>query len=237
MRIFRDFTEAYWELERELRHNGLLYRTETVQDKNVAEDDDFLTKELLGYTFLVKDPNIDKFIKDLNLDLKWIKEEFKERTSEKYENPGEAYKLRPVWEEFVHDGKFSYTYSERIGSQIEDVIVLLKEIPTSRHGIINIYDRQIDNSMDRRRGLKRVPCSMYYMLFNRLEDYGVAEIMKTHMLYNIRSNDFSTHFPYDLVLARLVQEYVANRLGTLPGDFIYQSGSLHVFAKDKKEIF
>lgn len=240
MRIFRNFVEAYHEVEREIKHNGLLYQTQTVQDKNVDDTDEFITKELIGYSFLVKKPNVDEFIQYLNLNTDWIKQEFIERTDGKRANPGEAYKLREVWNEFLHNGYFSYTYGGRIAQQVNDVIKLFKKVPFSRHGLINIYDKCVDNEWDRRLGKKRVPCSMYYMLFNREVNSIRSDTQKqleTHMIYNIRSNDFSSHFPYDLVLARLLQEYIAHELGTESGDFIYQSGSLHCFKKDNKEIF
>lgn len=232
MRIFKTFVEAYKELERELKHNGVIYQTQTVQDKDVRDNDDFKTKELLGYSFLVRTPQVDQFIKELNLNQDWIRDEFTERISAMFLNPGEAWKHRQeIWEEFIHDGKFGYTYSERIGYQVQEVIALLKKTPFSRHAIVNIYHPEIDNQ--RREGTVRVPCTMYYNFMIRPD----GEKNKLHMIYNIRSNDFSTHFPYDLVLARLLQEYIASELGVETGDFIYQGGSFHVFYKDNKEIF
>lgn len=228
MRIFKDFIEADKEVERELFHNGLIYQTQTWQNKDVSGDDNFKTKELLGYTFMVKDPNILEYIKFKGLNSNWIGQEFLERISKGKVNPGEAWKEREdVWNQFLVDGKFDYSYSERIGSQVEDVINLLKEIPASRHGIISIYDPAIDGK--RRDGKHRVPCSIYYLLTIREG--------KVQMLYNIRSNDFITHFPYDITLARMLQDFVAKMLGLPAGDFIYQSGSLHAFKKDNNEIF
>lgn len=226
--------EAHSETERELKHNGVIYQSQTWQDQNVESKDDFMTKELLGYSFLVRDPQPVHYMKELKLNTAWIFRELNERLGGEGLNPGEAYKDREgIWGEFLHDGKFSYTYSERIGTQIQEVISLLEEIPSSRHGIINIYNPEIDNSPERRRGSFRVPCSMYYNVFIR----EVNGEKKLHMIYNIRSNDFETHFPYDITLAVLIQQYIAHKLGIEPGDLIYQSGSLHVFKKDAKEIF
>lgn len=228
MRIFKDFNEAHDEVERELKHNGVVYQTETVQDKDVKDNDEYATKELSGYTFTVRNPDWISYVAKHRLNNKWIYKEFEERIGRRKLNPGEAYKYREeVWSEFIHDGKFSYTYSERIGNQVEDVVALLAKLPSSRHGIINIYDPSIDNQ--RREGKIRVPCTMYYMVTIKNE--------KVQMLYNIRSNDFNTHFSYDLVLARMLQEYIAIQLEIPVGDFIYQSGSLHAFYKDNKEIF
>ncbi len=231
MRIFKDFIEADKELYRELSHNGVVYQTQTVQDKQVADDDGFLTKELIGYSFLVRQPDWKAYTEYKKLNDAWIADEFTERISGLKLNPGEAYKHREVWNEFLHDGKFAYTYSERIGTQVQEVIDLLTKTRYSRHGIINIYNPDIDGQ--RREGTVRVPCTMHYLFLVRKE--GLFDRM--HMIYNIRSNDYSTHFPYDLVLARMLQEYVASAVGVEVGDFIYQGGSMHIFKKDNIEVF
>lgn len=232
MRIFEDFIEAHNEVKRELLHNGVIYQSQTWQDQDVSSKESFQTKELIGYTFIVKNPEIDRYIETLELNSDWIAAEFIERTGQERLNPGEAWKHREsTWSEFIHDGQFSYTYSDRINDQAEDVISLLRQVPHSRHGIINIYYPEIDNQ--RRISDKRVPCTMYYQFFIREED---GE-QKLQCLYNIRSNDFATHFPYDITLARMLQEYIAHELGLNPGIFIYQSGSLHIFKKDQEEIF
>lgn len=229
MRIFRDFIEAYNEVERELFHNGIVYDTQTWQNKQVAGDDGFKTKELMGYTFIVRHPELQPFIIYKGLNAKWLKSEFDERISNGYVNPGVAWEhRRDIWLDFLTQERlFDYTYSERIGSQVDEVIELLTKIPSSRHGIISIYEGFLDR--DRRDGKKRTPCTMYYLVTVRDN--------KVQMLYNIRSNDFSTHFPYDITLARMLQEHIAEKLGRECGDFIYQSGSLHAFKKDNKEIF
>lgn len=229
MRIFKDFVEADQEVKREIHHNGLLYQTQTWQDKKTAADEGFLTKELLGYTFTVRNPNIASYIAFKGLNNDWIEADFAERIGGKALNPGEAWKLRrETWEQFLEpDGKFGYTYSERIGAQPQEVINLLKEVPTSRHGLILIYDPTIDGQ--RRNSNHRVPCSIYYQAFIR-----EGELV---MIYNIRSNDYNTHFPYDLILARKMQEYIAKEVDKPAGDFIYQSGSLHAFKRDNSEIF
>ena len=231
MRIFKNFIEAHREIERELRHSGVIYQSESYQDKSVKDKDEFLTKELIGYSFLVRDPQVDGYINELGLDRQWIDNEFLERISGLKLNPGDAYKLRNVWDEFVHDGKFAYTYSERIGNQIIDIIKLLTENKSSRHAMIFIYQPEIDNP--RRGGKIRIPCSIYYNFFIRKE----GDTDKLSMIYNIRSNDFGTHFPYDIVLARMLQQNIALILEIPAGDLIYQSGSLHVFKKDYEEVF
>lgn len=232
MRIFKDLYEMQSELEREIKHNGLIVQVETVQDKDVRKNDAYKTKELLGYSFLVKDTsNRDKWIIDNKCNLDWCKEEFNDRTSVHLINPGIAWKLRrKIWQEFIHNDKFSYTYNERLRTQLNETIDLLNENPNSRQAIITIYDQHEDKV--NRGGLKRIPCSMYYQIFIREG--------KLNLIYNIRSNDFVNHFPYDIWLAAELQKYIADRnkyVAGKVGDLIYFCGSLHVFYQDKKEIF
>ena len=229
MRIFEDFIAADKEIKREVSHNGVVYSSETYQDKDVRGDDDFLTKELMGYTFMVRNPDIEAYTAYKGLNKEWIEADFAERIGGGLDNPGEAWKLRrEMWEPFLEkDGKFSYSYPERIGEQPRAVIELLKKNPTSRHGFITIYDPSIDNA--RRDGTRRVPCSMWY--------YALIREGELTLIYNIRSNDYNGHFPYDLVLARMMQEHLAAGVGVPVGYFIYQGGSLHCFKKDDSEIF
>jgi thymidylate synthase len=232
MRIFKELFEMHAELRRELIHNGLLVHVETVQDKKVKEDKNYLTKELIGYSFLVKNSdNRDEWIKSLDCNLDWCKEEFAERVSIHEINPGKAWKLRrKIWQEFIHDDKFSYSYNERLREQLNKTIDLLNSNPRSRQAIITVYDQHLDK--DNRAGQKRIPCSMYYQFFIREG--------KLQLIYNIRSNDFVNHFPYDVWLATELQKYVADHnkhVAGQVGDFIYFCGSLHVFFHDAKEIF
>lgn len=231
MRIFENFSEAQKELKRELKHNGLIVNVETVQDKNVEGIDDYTTKELIGYSFTVKDTSDkDNWLTSLGKNLDWAKKEFRERVDEHLINPGSAHVLRPEWDEFLHNGKFSYTYNERFREQLIETIDLLNEKPFSRQAIITMYDQHYDKK--NRSGLQRIPCTMYYQFFIREN--------KMHMIYCIRSNDFEVHFPYDVWLAAELQRHIASfnkHVAGQVGDFIYFCGSLHAFKKDAEEIF
>lgn len=228
MRIYKNFNEMWGETERELRHNGIQYDTHTVQDKIVKDNQDFRTKELIGHSFMVKNPDPKELIQLKNLSEDWVREEFKDRISGKKLNPGQAWKYRSnVWEEFLHGGKFSYTYPERIGNQISEAIKHLRDHPNSRHAVVTIYDRWLDHK--NRGGKSRVPCSMFYQFMIRDG--------KVNVLYIMRSVDFGEHFPYDLVMATLFMRYVASELGLGYGDLIFFASSFHTFYKDHKEIF
>lgn len=230
MRIFKNCAETMSEVRREVAEMGKEVRLNTYQDKDIKDNPEFFTKELLCYSYMISQPK-DKhsFLEGKQPhELAWATQELEDRLGQKELNPGLAWTLRDtVWTPFLHDGKFSYTYSERIGKQIEKVIEMLKVNPTSRNAIISIWDRQIDQ--DRIGGKMRVPCSMFYQVLVRDG--------KVNIVYNIRSNDVMTHWNYDVYLAIALQEHIAEKLELKVGDFYQFIGSLHAYQKDLKGIF
>ena len=230
MRIYKNCREAASETKRELKEMGVEVQIESMQDKVVKGDPDYFTNELIGYSYMILDTG-DKielpkaFGKEGELD--WAEADFAERISCTGANPGEAYKLRGVWEEFLHDGQFAYSYPERIGTQVLDVINCLEKTPTSRNAIIALWDPTID--IKRIGGKARVPCSMYFQVLIRNG--------KVNMIYNMRSNDLMTHWCWDIYLAIKLQEYISEQLDMPIGWFVQQIGSLHAYHKDLKGIF
>lgn len=225
-RFFRDFTEAQHEIRRELAERSIEVHPETMQDKIVADNIDYLTKEVQNFQYTVTQPN--------TIDLApwvtqpWADHEFGERISCAGMNPGRAYMYRPeVWNEFLEeDGKFAYSYPERLGTHLEMVINELQIHPNSRQLFVAIWDRRTDPA---RRGIRRVPCSLGYHYLYRQGRLDVT--------YMMRSCDFATHWANDVYLARRTQEYVAQRAGLQPGLFSQMIFSLHVYAKDVAEVF
>ena len=229
MRIYQNCKEMMSEVHRDLQEMGVIKHTKTVQDKNIEGLDDYTTKELVGYSYSILDfSDKDQMILDNGLSLDWCRAEFAERICPDEINPGEAYKLRPVWDEFVHDGKFSYTYNERIRTQLDKTMDVLRNDPNSRQAIIEIYNSALDS--ENRGGVKRIPCSMYYQFIT--DQNG-----KLDVIYNIRSNDFGEHYPYDIWMAITLLQYVAENLGMEVGKLIYFAGSLHCFKKDLPTTF
>lgn len=229
-RIFRTFTEAEHEIKRELAERSILVQPETMQDKVVAENSDFLTKEMQNFQYTVTQPDLT----DLSPTQPWADIEFKERVlnkpaSRKVTNPGNAWrKRREVWAEFLEPetGHFSYTYPQRLDDQIEGIIKELGKHPNSRQLWLSIWDKHLD---PRRRGERRVPCSLgYYFLFRQ---------NKLDITYAMRSCDFMTHWNNDVWLARKTQEYVAMKAGMEPGNFSQIVFSLHVYQKDVADVF
>lgn len=230
MRIFKNCFEAASELKREVKEMGSEVHLQTMQDKDIEGDPDYFTKELLGYSYMIAEPADKDTMLEVFGKLEgkpWAEQEFKDRISEEFLNPGNAWELRKeVWEEFLHDGKFAYAYSERIGLQVKLVIEELKKHPASRQGIIGIWNPMIDVA---RLGKERVPCSMFYQVIIRNG--------KLNMVYVTRSNDVYEHWPYDIWLAIRLQEHIADQLGMEIGKFYQFITSFHTYNYKQREVF
>lgn len=228
MRLYSNLLEMYKEVERDLFEMGVGISSNTMQDKDVQGDTDYDMKELVGYSYRVTDVNNDKiesFIKELNLNRTYLVVELAERVGGVAKNPGDAYKFREkVWQPFLHLGKFSYTYSQRMGPYIYRALAELKRHRQSRQIIIPIYwpNRDTDNWG----GRSRVPCSMYYQVLLREG--------RIDLIYNMRSCDLYEHFPYDVSLACFLIGWFSRKLNIQEGHLIHQIGSLHIYRKDWK---
>jgi len=228
VRIFANTKEMQSEVHRDLFEMGVRVAPKTMQDKKVEGNEDFSTIELTAYAFAIMDTSdIDEMIKDRGDNLEWCYADFKERTSPDHVNPGEAYKLRDEWAEFVHGGEFAYTYNERIRYQLQKTIDVLKFDDATRQAVLTIYEGAQDS--DNRAGKKRVPCSMYYQFMIRDGQLDV--------IYTMRSNDFMTHFGYDIWMANALRNHIAEAVGVKPGRLIYFGGSLHAYQKDLPKTF
>lgn len=228
MRIYSSCIDAAKEIERDLVEMGQNVQPQTMQDINVADNPEYETKELIGYTYRITNFNdYDKWEKHFKLNRDWLEAEMNERTSGEIQNPGEAWmKREEVWKPFIHEGKFAYTYSERLTPQLIKTFKELNERPDTRQGVMTIYEGTLDSS--NRGGLARVPCSMYYQFLLRKET-GREQL---NLIYTMRSCDFYTHFPYDVALAIGLQNHFAVRLGVETGFFQHFIGSLHAYKKD-----
>ena len=234
-RIFRNFTEAFSEIKRDLAEMGIDVHTKTMQNKNIENDDNYSTKELQFYSYTVLEPFKDlKNLVDRLPNGNWACSEWEERLAGIQGhpvNPGEAYKLRDaVWNEFINEeGKFDYSYSERfaMNDQVNKVIEALKRDNLSRQAYITIWKPEDSSFLGT--AISRVPCSLSYLF-----QYRQGQL---NMEYSMRSCDFNTHFPNDVFEALMLHAYVANQTGLTPGNFIHHIASLHVYKKDIANVF
>jgi thymidylate synthase len=227
MRIFKAFPEAFEEIRRDLKEMGIPVHTKTMQDKAIAEDADFSTLELQNYGYTVTNPKYE----DLTPSQPWADADWVERMSGalgKPVNPGRAWELRrEVWEEFLHGGKFAYTYAERLSQfeQVKNVIRALKADNNSRQLYVSMW-----HPMDSMKlGQFRVPCSLGWLF-----QYRRGQLDVTYMM---RSCDFHTHFQNDIFMSMKLRDLIAAHAGLTPGFYSHFMGSLHVYSKDVAEVF
>lgn len=229
MRIYTNWNETYEEVKRDLAEMGIDVYPKTMQDKNVEGNEEYATKELQNYCYTILNAKSED-VKPSTVQ-PWADAEFEERINwEGNVNPGEAFRLRSdVWNEYMHDGKFAYSYNERFfrNRQIEKIINRLKEDHDSRQLWLSVWD--LNEDVDKLGGISRVPCSLGYN-FQFREG-------KLNIHYVMRSCDFSTHFCNDVYLGIKLLEYVAKECNMEVGNFTHTMFSLHIYKKDIKNVF
>ena len=115
MRIYDDCYELMSEMGRNLWEMGSIVKPKTYQNKVIEGDESYITRELICEQYcLTSLNNVDKLFIYSN-SKEWADNEFLERINNEPLNPGGAWTLRKdIWEQFLVNGKFDYTYSERI---------------------------------------------------------------------------------------------------------------------------
>jgi thymidylate synthase len=226
MRIYVDCLEMMKEVERDLFEMGIKVESATVQDKKLSGEAS-KTMELNGYVYKLTSFNkMDEMLDYMEINKEWVRVEFEERISSELHNPGKAWELcEGLWGKYIHDGKFEYTYSERIRDQLPYVIDELKNKPNTRQAILTIYDQHKD--MRNWGGKARVPCSLSYQFVRRNDEL--------HLLYNMRSCDLLKHFASDVAFSLKLLGYIAGEIDTKIGTFTHFIGSLHAFQLDINE--
>jgi thymidylate synthase len=233
MRIFKDCYQVISELYREVYEMGAIVKPKSMQNFNVEGNDDFITKEIINYSYCLLSLDRREFLFPDPRSAEWVKSEFNERVLGSNVNPGNAWRLRPeLWSPMLvtkpdadqgHIRKFDYTYNERINPRIylHSIINELRRNPDTRQAVLSIWDREDALAIG---GKKRVPCSIYYQFLLREG--------KLNIIYNQRSADVVTHFGNDIYLAWSMMLYVANLIEVEPGYLYHNIASLHSYKKD-----
>lgn len=232
MRIYSSSYELMSEMGRELNSYGQTVKPKTYQNKNIEGNEDFVTKEIICQQYCLTSLQDPTWLFFYSRSREWADAEFQERidTSDII-NPGKAWELRKdLWEQFLVNGKFDYTYNERIIHVIKPLIRLLKDDNDTRKAVLSIFNGDMDGlDTDWYDGSRRIPCSMYYDFLIRQNGKGEKVL---HICYHQRSSDFVTHFGNDVYLAWRLMEYVAKEVGVKPGYLYHTIDSLHTYQKD-----
>ena len=236
MRIFSNAYELMSEMGRELNSYGQTVKPKTYQNKVIEGNEDFITKEIICQQYCLTSLPDPDWLFAYTHTQEWADAEFLERIDRNGVNPGKAWELnKDMWEQFLTNGFFDYTYSQRINKimvygdslgKLDGIIELLKEDPDTRKAIINIFDTSDTLFYD---GSKRIPCSMYYSFLVRQNSKGEFQL---NICYHQRSSDFVQHFGDDVYLAWRLMEYIANEVGIKPGYLYHTIDSLHSYKKD-----
>lgn len=230
MRIYSNSFELMSEMGRELNSYGQIVKPKTYQNKVIEGNEGFITKELICQQYCLTSLGDPVWLFVFSHSKEWADAEFQERIDiSNITNPGKAWELRKdLWEQFLVNGKFDYTYNERMVI-LPYTIQLLKSDSDTRKAVLPIFNGNGEDDTLYYHGNKRIPCSMYYDFLIRQNGKGEKVL---HICYHQRSSDFVTHFGNDVYLAWRLMEYVAKEVGVKPGYLYHTIDSLHAYKKD-----
>lgn len=216
--------------------------------------------EALNWSFSCPIPfTKEEMIRQISPNVEWADAQFKERVGGVPLNPGESFKIWPMYknnpanDQFRKDEKFSHTYMERFWPKhagedgikqmpnkgirytygdFQDVINLLSNDPGTRQAYLPIWFPEDTGAVHG----GRVPCTIGYWFIRRQG--------QLHITYHIRACDFYRHFRDDIYLAIALVHDVLHCLqvgergnhwaDTTPGIFTMNIGSLHIFSHEIK---
>lgn len=230
MRIYSNSFELMSEMGRELNSYGQIVKPKTYQNKVIEGNEDFITKELICQQYCLTSLGDPVWLFVFSHSKEWADAEFQERIDiSDITNPGKAWELRKdLWEQFLVNGKFDYTYNERMVI-LPYTIQLLKSDSDTRKAVLPIFNGNGEDDTLYYQGNKRIPCSMYYDFLIRQNGKGEKVL---HICYHQRSSDFVQHLGNDIYLAWRLMEYVAQEVGVKPGYLYHTIDSLHIYKKD-----
>ncbi len=130
-----------------------------------------------------------------------------------------------IWDEFTNPGDtltvaYGYRWRKYFGrDQLGALITLLKEEPSSRHGVIVTWDPGSDGLGGAKR--KNVPCP-YTFTVNIIGG-------RLHLHNIVRSNDMILGHPSDVAGFALLQVILAQKLNVAPGIYTHSISNAHIY--------
>lgn len=134
----------------------------------------------------------------------------------------------PNYDDETEDGETIFggygprIFHQRCHDQIRNVISQLRDNPTSRRAVIQIF-----NAEDIQRRHTEVPCTCTLQFLIRRNRF--------HMLTTMRSNDAYIGLPHDIFCFTMLQEMLARTLGVALGSYSHFVGSLHLYDENREE--
>ncbi len=133
---------------------------------------------------------------------------------------GEIYgKIPPIWKRMANsngDVNSNYGYQWERNNQLDQVVAILRENPSTRRAAISIYDGKEINDYNR-----DTPCT-YAVQFTILDN-------KLNMSVYMRSNDLWYGFCIDQYCFSMLQQHVAERLSIEVGSYYHHAHNLHLY--------
>ncbi|MBS0240356.1 MAG: thymidylate synthase [Proteobacteria bacterium] len=111
-------------------------------------------------------------------------------------------------------------FNQRGIDQVRSIIELLKNRPSSRQAVIQLF-----NAEDLSSSCKAVPCTTTMQFALREE--------RLHMLVTMRSNDAFKGLPHDIFCFTMIQELIARSVGVTLGSYKHFVGSMHLYDEDR----
>lgn len=134
-------------------------------------------------------------------------------------NPGYVhYSSWSFYKNWLIDGVYDYTYGERGGRFLKQLVRKLAISPTTRHGVINIWEKQLDLSRD------FVPCGTQW-IFNIVNN-------QLNMTSIIRSQDACRGFFLDTFAYPFIQQFISDQLGVCCGKYYHVVLNSHIYGDD-----
>lgn len=129
---------------------------------------------------------------------------------------------------------FDYSYGERIriDNALYNVIETLRNDPTTRTGVLTIYQNSdTKRAVARSRGerdAKEVPCAT--------QMYLIIRDGKLHADLMMRSNDYLMAMPSDVFGFRALQAFIADELNILIGSYTHVVMSSHIIEENGRDF-
>lgn len=118
----------------------------------------------------------------------------------------------------VHGGYGPRIFDQRGINQLQNVMQLLKNRPSSRRAVIQLF-----NAEDIASVFKEIPCTTTLQFLVRDS--------KLELLVTMRSNDAYLGLPHDVFCFSMLQEIVATTLGLPLGSYRHFAASMHMYTK------